>query len=177
VKTYSAVKFALLPLAIFLFLAAYGWPTIAVATGLVISISVALWRFYSGEIKNLELAVVVLFCALAVGVFFLGDVVPAHAISLAFGGLAAYALASVILARPWSTEFSRAAYPEAVGDPIFFRINMIMSALWAALFMLVAITEEMTGSRVLRFAIIGLGAVVTIFGPELLRRKLSARNG
>jgi hypothetical protein len=173
VKTFFTVKFALMPLAVFIFLAAYGLPLFAVAAGLVVSIIVAAWRLHTGEIKYLELAVVVLFCALAAGIFFAADVVRAHAVPLAFVGLAAYAAASVVLARPWSAEFSRTAYPKEAGTPGFFRVNMILSALWAILFIVIAVAEIMHGSYIVRTAIVIVGAAASIFGPKWLARKFS----
>ena len=176
-KTFFTVKFALLPLAIFIILAAYGLPAPAVVAGLIVSIIVAAWRLRSGEIKNLELAVVVIFAALCVGLFLFPDVVRTEAIALAFVGLTAYATATVILGRPWTAEFSRGAYPGAASSPVFVRINMILSAFWAALFLLIAVAEELNGGLFVKTAIVAIGAVASIYGPKLLIKAFGVERG
>jgi len=177
VKTFFTVKFALFPLAVFIFLAAFGLPAIAIVAGLIVAIAVAAWRFHAGEIKNLELAVVVIFVALCGGLFLFPDVVRGEAIALSMIGLAIYAMATVLLGRPWTAEFSRAAYPEDAASAMFIRINMILSALWAVLFLAIAVSARLHGGYFVKTAIVVIGAIASIYGPRLLIRALGARRG
>jgi hypothetical protein len=174
VKTFLTVKFALLPLAIFIALVTYGWPVLACMVALTVSFIVALWRLNSGEIKNLELAMVLIFGALTVVALVLPNVFKAQAVPLAFGALAVYATVTVILRRPWTMEFSRAAYLESANSSVFMRINMLLSSLWAILFLLIAIDSAFHSGFVGKSAIVGLGAAASVYGPNFLRRYISS---
>lgn len=174
-KTFFTVRSALLPLAIFIGLTAYGLPVLAIVAGLIASMIVAAWRLHSGEVKNLELVVVVIFAALCAGLFLFPVVVRSEAIALAFVGLAVYATMTVILRRSWTSEFSRAAYPTDAGSAVFVRINMILSALWAVLFLAIAVAEILNGGRIMNIAIVVIGGIASVFGPKLLIRAFGAQ--
>jgi phytoene dehydrogenase-like protein len=135
-KTFFTVKFALLPIAIFVFLIVRGIPAAAIGAGFIVALIVCAWRLYVRDIKTLEIATLVIFGALAAGLLFARDVVVTNAVPLAFAGLGVFSIATVLLRKPWTAEFSRAAYPEAAESPIFVLVNMILSALWGALFLL-----------------------------------------
>jgi hypothetical protein len=167
-KTFFKAKFALFPLAVFITLIAYVSPTIAVTAGFAVALIVCAWRLYSGHIKNFEVAVLAVFTALATGVFIAPGLVGPVAISLAFVGFSTYALASVVLRRPWTSEFSSAAYPQAGASPLFIRINMILSALWAVLFLLLALAHMLSAGIVVTYGIVVAGALASIFGPRIL---------
>ena len=96
--------------------------------------------------------------------------------ALAFFGLGVFASASVIWRRPWTAEFSRADYSGAAASPIFTSINMIISGIWAALFLLLALAGAVKAGFAVTAAIVVVGAVTSIFTPVLLvRRALSKR--
>jgi hypothetical protein len=174
VTTFFSVKLTLLPLAVFIALVAGGWPMLACLVALTISFIVAFWRrLGSGKIRNLEWTVVAIFGALTVAVLLLPDVFKPHVAPLAFVALAAYATATVLLRRPWTMEFSRAAYLESANTPVFMRINMILSTLWAVLFLLIAVDFAFHGGFIAKSAIVGIGAAASVYGPNLLRRYVS----
>ena len=113
-KTFFTVKFALLPIAIFVFLIVRGMPAAAIGAGFVVALIVCAWRLYAREIKMLEIAALAIFSALAVGMFLAPRIVAANAVPLAFVGLGVFSIATVLsCGRPWTAEFSRAAYPGA----------------------------------------------------------------
>jgi hypothetical protein len=70
-------------------------------------------------------------------------------------------------------EFSRAAYLESANTPVFMRINMILSTLWAVLFLLIAVDFAFHGGFIAKSAIVGIGAAASVYGPNLLRRYVS----
>ena len=127
-KTFFTVKFALLPIAIFVFLIVQGMPAAAIGAGFVVALIVCAWRLHVRDIKTLEIATLAIFGALAAGLLFARDVVVTNAVPLAFTGLGVFSIVTVSLRKPWTAEFSRAAYPEAAESPIFVLVNMILSA-------------------------------------------------
>jgi phytoene dehydrogenase-like protein len=169
-KTFFAIKFALLPFAVFLAFVVRGMPAPGIGAGLIVALGVCTWRLYSREIKNLEIVTLAIFAALAASAFVFPDIVFAQAIPLAFIWLAIFALVSVALRRPWTAEFSRAAYPEAGRNPIFVSVNMILSAIWGVLFLLLALAHVLKAGAIVTTAIVVFGAVLSIYGPKLLIR-------
>ena len=86
-KTFFTVKFALLPIAIFVFLILRGMPAAAIGAGFIVALIVCAWRLYARDIKMLEIAALVIFGALAAGMFLAREIVVANAVPLAFVGL------------------------------------------------------------------------------------------
>jgi len=169
-KTFLNVNLALLPFAIFAILVARGTPAIAIDAGLVASLLIGAWRLYRRQLKILELAALSIFGLLTVAVLLLPDFVGAQATALALLGLGLFAAATVVLRQPWTAEFSRADYPNAASNPIFVSVNMILSGIWAALFLLLALASALKAGLSVTIAIILVGTVTSIFGPKLLIR-------
>ena len=174
-KTFFTVKFALLPIAIFVFLIVRGMPAAAIGGGFVVALIVCAWRLYARDIKMLEIAALVIFSALAAGMFLARDVVVPNAVPLAFIGLGLFSIATVFLGRPWTAEFSRAAYPGADENPVFVLVNMILSALWGVLFLLLALAHALKAGGIVTTGIVVAGAVASILGPGFLARMALAR--
>ena len=167
-KTFFTVKFALLPIAIFVFLIVRGMPAAAIGAGFVVALIVCAWRLYARDIKMLEIAALAIFGALAAGMFLARDVVVANAVPLAFVGLGVFSIATVLSGRPWTAEFSRAAYPGADENPVFVLVNMILSALWGVLFLLLALAHALKAGGIVTTGIVVVGAVASILGPGFL---------
>ena len=174
-KTFFTVKFALLPIAIFVFLIVRGMPAAAIGGGFVVALIVCAWRLYARDIKMLEIAALVIFSALAAGMFLARDVVVPNAVPLGFIGLGLFSIATVFLGRPWTAEFSRAAYPGADENPVFVLVNMILSALWGVLFLLLALAHALKAGGIVTTGIVVAGAVASILGPGFLARMALAR--
>lgn len=123
----------------------------------------------------LEGAVLLIFAAIAFGIF-LWPGVAAQTLPLAFAGLGVFALGTVLLRRPWTAEFSRAAYASKADDPIFTHVNMMISGIWGGLFLLLAFAHYLKAGTAVTFAIVIVGAVTSILAPKwLIRRALAKR--
>jgi phytoene dehydrogenase-like protein len=174
-KTFLNVNLALLPFAILSVLVVRGMPGMAISAGAIASLMICAWRLYSGEIKILEIATLSIFGVLAVGFLLLPDVVGAQVMALAFAGLGVFATATVVLRRPWTAEFSRAAYSSEASNPIFASVNMVVSGVWGALFLLLALASAVKAGFAVIIAIVIVGAATSIFGPKLLIRNALSR--
>ena len=174
-KTFFTVKFALLPIAIFVFLIVRGMPAAAIGAGFVVALIVCAWRLYARDIKTLEIAALAIFGALAAGLLAARDVVVANAVPLAFVGLGVFSVATVLLRKPWTAEFSRAAYPGAAENPVFVLVNMILSALWGVLFLVLALAHALKAGGIVTTGIVVVGAVASILGPQFLVHMALAR--
>jgi all-trans-retinol 13,14-reductase len=175
-KTLRHVNFALLPFSIFVILYARGMPALAIDAALIASTVACAWRGFTREIKSLELALLAIFGGLAIGNLLFPDIVAAQAITFAFIGLGLFASASVLLRRPWTAEFSRAAYASEASHPIFTGVNMMLSGLWGALFLLLALASALKAGWAVTTAIAMFGSGTSILGPKwLIRRALSRR--
>ncbi len=95
---------------------------------------------------------------------------PTSALWLSFVGLGLTALISVALKRPWTADYSRAAFAAESASPIFFAINMMISGLWAALFLIDAAVLALRLGGFATTAVFVFGAVVSIYGPNALIR-------
>jgi phytoene dehydrogenase-like protein len=174
-KTFFTVKFALLPIAVFVFLIVRGAPAAAIGAGFMVSTVVCAWRLYAREIKSLEIATFAIFGALAAGIFLARDFVLAEALPLSFVGLGVFSLVTVALRKPWTAEFSRAAYPDAADNPVFILVNMILSALWGVLFLLLALAHASKAGGIVTTGIVAAGAFASVLGPRFLIRMALAR--
>ena len=174
-KTFFTVKFALLPIAIFVFLIVRGMPAAAIGAGFIVALIVCAWRLYVHDIKTLEIAALAIFGALAFGILVAHDVVAANAVPLAFIGLGVFSIATVLVRKPWTAEFSRAAYPGAEDNPVFVLVNMILSALWGGLFLLLALAHAQKAGGIVTTGIVVAGAIASILGPRFLVRLALAR--
>jgi all-trans-retinol 13,14-reductase len=174
-KTFFTVKFALLPIAVFVFLIVRGMPAAAIGAGFAVALVVCAWRLYAHDIKTLEIAALAIFGALACGILVAHDVVAANAVPLAFAGLGVFSIATVLLRKPWTAEFSRAAYPGAEESPVFVLVNMIVSGLWGVLFLLLALAHALKAGGIVTTAIVLVGAAVSILGPRFLVHMALAR--
>jgi hypothetical protein len=174
-KPFFAVKFALLPFAVFFTLVARELPGAGLVAGFIVAGAVCAWRLYTREIKTLEIVVLAIFALLTAAYGFRADFTAAYAIPLSFFALSLFAIATVVLRRPWTVEFSSAAYPEAVGSPLFMPVNMALSAFWAALFILLALAYLWNLGHIVTTGIVVAGALVTIIGPRLVVRLLAPR--
>jgi phytoene dehydrogenase-like protein len=174
-RTFLNVNFALLPFAIFAILMARGMPETAIFAGLGASLLTGAWRLYRRELKTLEFATLSIFAMLSVGIVLLPEIVGARASAFALLGLSVFAAVSVVRRRPWTAEFSREEYAGSSVNPIFTGVNMLLSGLWAALFLLLALASAVKAGTSITIAIVVAGAAVSIFGPNLLVRYALSR--
>jgi phytoene dehydrogenase-like protein len=169
-KTFFTVKFALLPLAVFWLLLAQSMPAVALATGIALSIAGNVWGLRTRDVKSLDVAGLVILASLGLGYLLMTNVTAVHATSLSLAGLGLFSLATVAVKRPWTADYSRAAFAQAAGSAIFHDVNMALSALWGVLFLLIALAHALHAGALVTTCIVAAGAMASILGPKLLVR-------
>ena len=99
----------------------------------------------------------------------------AQANALLMASLALGALISLVQRKPWTSEFSASAHGGAAASPLFLRINMVISALWAVLFGWLALGFYLHLHPATHWGPLALGGVASIVLPKwLMRRGLAA---
>ncbi|WP_316207139.1 MULTISPECIES: NAD(P)/FAD-dependent oxidoreductase [unclassified Bradyrhizobium] len=174
-KTFLAIKLALLPFAAFWGLLGAHHVDWAAWVGLTLSLAFNLWRAFRGELIVLELGGLALFVLMAIGVDVAPDMMAANALWLSFAGLAAISLGSLVLGHPWTADYSRAAYSENASTPEFQLVNAIISGLWGVLFAGLAWCRFAAVAPWITTLIVVGGALFSIFGPQLVIRALLSR--
>jgi phytoene dehydrogenase-like protein len=175
VKTYLLVHVGLAPLIVFWTLLGLASPGEALAAGLAAAAAMAVWRLARRELFLLEVGALAAFVimggiALAAPGFFAGA-----ALSLSFAGLGLTALVSVAIRRPWTADYARAAFAAESGSPLFVVVNLLISGVWAALFLFEAAVLALHAGGVALTAVFAVGAIVSIFGPKPFIRFVLAR--
>ncbi|WP_420132796.1 phytoene desaturase family protein [Rhodopseudomonas sp.] len=174
-KTFLTVKLVLVPFAVFWALLALHLPGAAIWCGLLLSLAGNAWRLWRRELFVLESGGLVLFAGLAALLLIAPDVAAAHALWLSFAGLSAISAASLIARRPWTADYSRAAYPSNAATPQFFLVNAAITGLWAVLFGVIAACRYAGVPSEVITALVTGGALVSIFGPRLAIRLVLQR--
>jgi len=174
-KTFLTVKLAVLPFAVFWLLLGNGHPGWAIWSGLGLSLAGNLWQLFRREIVMLEVGELALFALFVLAQLSQPDWVATNALWLSFAGLGAISLTSVLLGRPWTADYSRAAYPENADTPQFFVINTAISVLWGILFLALGFCRLFGVSAWISHGIVIVGALISIFGPRLAIRFLLRR--
>ena len=174
-KTFLVVNLGLAPLIAFWVLLGFWSLGAAVAVGLAASLALAAWRldrreFFILEIGGLATFLVMGALALAAPAFF-----PGAALWLSFAGLGLAALISVAIRRPWTSDYSRAAFAAESESPLFELVNMLISALWGALFLADALVLALRAGALATTALFAFGALVSIFGPKVAIRAILRR--
>jgi len=175
VKTFLVVHVGLVPLIAFWLLLGFASPGAAVAVGLAASIALVAWRlarreFFILEVGSLATFLVMGALAIAAPAFFAGA-----ALWLSFAGLGLTALVSVAIRRPWTSDYSRAAFAAESESPLFELVNLLISALWGALFLADAAVIALRAGALATTALFAFGALVSIFGPKVFVRAILQR--
>ena len=174
-KTLIVVHLGLAPLIAFWLLLGFVSPGAALAAGLAVSLAMTAWRWTRREAFVLEIGALAAFLVMAAIALTAPAVFAGAALWLSFAGLGLTALASVVIRRPWTADYSRAAFSAESASPLFFVVNMMISGLWAALFLLDALVLALKAGELATTAIFGFGALASIFGPKTLIRLVLER--
>ncbi len=179
-KTFLTVKLALLPFAVFWLLMGLHHPDLAIGTAFALSCAGMIWRALRREFMSLEALGVALFLVLGHALALAPDWTAANAVWLSFAFIGVGSLVSVLLGRPWTGDYARAAYPDNAATVQFRLINAALTGLWGVLFLAIAACRWAGASPWITTAIVVGGALVSIFGPRLaivfaLRRMRAAR--
>lgn len=179
-KTFLLVHLGLAPLVVFWVLLGAGAPDAAIAVGLAASLAIGAWRWSRREFVILEIGGLASLLALGALALAAPAFVAGAALWLSFVGLGLTALASVALRRPWSADYSRAAFAAESASPLFFVVNMLISGLWGVLFLADAAVLALRAGPFATTALFVFGAAVSVFGPKaiiraILRRRIAAQ--
>lgn len=166
-KIFLTVKFALIPLAVFWALLGARHPDWAIWSGLGLSLAGNLWRAWRREFFVLEAFALVLLALVALAELVAPAWAAANALWLSFAGLGIISLGSVLFGRPWTADYSRAAYPDNAGTPQFRIVNAAITGLWGMLFLAIGICRWSGVPEWITAGIVIAGALVSIFGPRL----------
>ena len=170
-KTFIAAQLGLAPLAAFWLLLGFASPGAALAVGLAASLAMTAWRWTRREIYVIEIG------ALATFVGHGGDR-PRRPCRLRRFGSAA------VLRRARRSPLSSASpsgdrgpptirappSPPKSASPIFVVVNMMISGLWAVLFLLDAAILALKLGGFATAAVFAFGAAASIYGPRALIR-------
>ena len=172
-RTFIAAKIGFLPFILFwaLFL---GSPRAAIFGALALSLIANFWAWRRAETKQLELAGAVIFVALAALLAIDAPFALANGLPLSFLGLGLAGALTVFWRKPWTADYSRAAFPQMAENPIFQEINGALSTLWSVIFIALAALHWLHVSAFVSAGLTAAGALASIFGPKfLIRRALS----
>ncbi len=169
-KTFLVVHLGLAPLLIFWALLGFASPGAAVALGLAASIALAAWRYSRREFVILEAGSLATFLVMGALAFATPAYLAGAALWLSFAGLGATALVSLALRRPWTADYSRAAFAAESASPLFEVVNMLISGLWGVLFLADALVLALHAGALATTGLFAFGAVVSIFGPKVFVR-------
>ncbi|WP_315724020.1 MULTISPECIES: NAD(P)/FAD-dependent oxidoreductase [unclassified Bradyrhizobium] len=174
-KVFLTVKLALLPFVVFWALLGWHQPSWAVWSALALSLGGNLWRATRSELALLELGSLALFVLLAIA----NDVAPGwtaiNSLWLSFAALGVISFGSLAVGRPWTADYSRGSYADSASTPQFQLINMLMTGLWGALFLVLGLCRWAGVSSWITTAIVVGGALVSIFGPRFAIRQALQR--
>jgi all-trans-retinol 13,14-reductase len=169
-KIFFTVKLALIPFVLFWALLGAGHAEWAIWSGLGLSLAGNLWRAWRHDLVVLEAGGLLLFALLALAWLISADWAAANALWLSFAGLGAISLLSVTFGRPWTADYSRAAYPANAATPQFRIINAAMTGLWGVLFLVLGLCRWSGVPEWVTTGIVIAGALISIFGPRLAIR-------
>jgi all-trans-retinol 13,14-reductase len=174
-RIFLTVKLALAPFIVFWALLGAHHPAAAIATGLGLSLLGNGWRAWHRDLMVLEIGSLFLFGLLILAQLASAEWIAANALWLSFAGLGAISLLSVALGRPWTADYSRAAYPDTASTPQFRIINAGITALWGILFVVIGCCRWFGVSAWITSAIVVIGALISILGPRLAIRYVLKR--
>lgn len=83
--------------------------------------------------------------------------------------------ASVLTGRPWTALFSAAQWSGVNRDPLFLRINNLMSALWSGMFFYMAAARVLAAPSAAIWVPLALASALSVILPGLLVRRALAR--
>lgn len=171
-KAFLRAHLALLPKFLFFIGLALGWDAPAAAIALAYALGRAtMLRRAAAAWRPFELAIIpALALILAASLLPLPALRP-HALAILFTALAVGAAISLAIGRPWTADIAAADFPGAANNPLFARINRLLSALWGGVFAFLAVADVMAVPGWLRWGPLLVATLVSIAGPKLLMRR------
>ena len=145
-----------------------GWPALGALTGSLMAVVRVISLVRRRRWLVLEWALLLALTTLWALHLFDPSLLPHSGTGLLFGALAAGAMASLAIRRPWTAESATSDYPGMVDMPLFKTINMQMSGLWAAIFAWLALTSIIGTPAWLHWGPLLLGAAASAIAPRLM---------
>lgn len=171
-KTFLAASLGFLPLILFWTLAGAGHWTGAIAGGLTLAMLLTAWGWRSGALKSLEIGGLLTLALLALLYLMQPAFLMAHGVALSFALIGLFCLATVAAGRPWTSDYSRAAFASMANDVVFVRVNALISAVWGGIYLFYSVAIFAGWPWWSYVGATLAGKVVSIFGPKVLVRKL-----
>jgi hypothetical protein len=166
-KTFLSVNFAFLPLIVFWVLMSLRMPGAAAALGFTLAVTATAWRLWHKNTKSLEIASMGFFALVGVAHLAGWSWASEHSVAASYLVLGLFSMVSVALRRPWTAEYSRAAFAEVADNPVFYFVNAAITGLWGVIFLFFALAAFLQlGAQVTVGGAI-FAAVISIFGPKI----------
>jgi hypothetical protein len=172
-KNFVSIKLALLPFTICWALLLYTTPCMALAAGLIVS-GILFLVFRQGH-TGLDRAGIAILTGLNLGLKVWPTFVSNHVAELSLICVGLYCLGTVCLGKPWTADFSRRQRPDLATHPIFQTINMLISAAWGVLFIVLGTLHASHARPLWTLATVAVGLALSTVGPSFLRNRLLQR--
>ncbi len=169
-RTFLAANLGLAPFALFWALIGFTNAEAATVVALVSAAALTLWRLRRREVRILEAGGLALFALFALIGLASPQALAGNATALSFAGLGALALVSVAIGRPWTAEYSRAAFAAEAETPIFRWVNRMLSGFWGALFLVDALAFYWRWPAAATIGLFVFGSLVSLLAPNRLAR-------
>ncbi len=175
-----AIKLTLLPILLFGLASGLGYVVPGAWAGALFALVIILWQKRHGPIPLLSktsfATLMVIACAASLGLVASTNA----ALALGFLGLGIGTGASVVVGKPWTASFSAGAYQGAERNPLFLRINSLLSGLWSALFLYFAVARLGALPSLASWIPLAVGIGVSVALPGIwvkgsLQRQLDTR--
>lgn len=178
-KTFLIVKLSLIPAIIFWTLAGWGRTPLGLDLGAALGLVFVIWNMRAGRSRPMETA---MFAFMAAGALLghAGYPLGENAVTLSFVVQGLVGFWTCLVGRPWTQDYAALERPEASETRLFTVINMALSGLWSALFLVMALCRYFDAPGWASGGLVAFGALVSILGPKFainffLGRAIAAR--
>ncbi len=177
-KTLLLVKLAFAPVILFAVLTALGLERLGLDLAAGLSLATSGAMLMRRRIRPMELGLAATFAFLAfcdaAGIRIAGEGgldVAVPALLLVQGVIGAV---SCFARRPWTSAYAAAAYADVSESPVFFAVNMVLSAIWSVTFVALAAIAWTRLGAIYSESLTGAGIVLSAFGPQFIVRLILA---
>ena len=174
-NTFLSATLGLLPLILFWTLSGFGTPAVGLALGLAGAVLLNVWRARTEGVRLLEVAVLATLGLIAIAFLAAPDLARPRAVAASFAAMGVFFLATVVAGRPWTADYSRAAFGPVAKDKAFLQINALISGVWGLVFVVYAAGLHLGWPIWTLIAVTIAAKAATIVGPGLLARALLIR--
>jgi all-trans-retinol 13,14-reductase len=175
-KTVIAAKLALLPILVLWLASAAGFAAVGALAAAVLALGGALWFKRQGRDPIVFWILLAVIALVSVAHALQWQIVVDHAAAATQLGVGLGMAISVALSRPWTAGLAAGAWPGMEKNPLFRRINGILSLLWAGVFAYLAAAQFLHWPALARWGIVAVAGVLSGLLPAFwVRRNLQQR--